>query len=70
MTNTLPPAPEYTPRSKFYHIHIETIWSREQIVLRGIKIVKVDTHEQLGDIFTKDLSKVVFEYLRLKLCGW
>ncbi len=66
LANTLPP--EYTPRSKFYHI--ETIWFREQIVLRGIEVVKVDTHEQLGDIFTKDLSKVVFEYLRLKLCGW
>ncbi len=40
LSNTLPP--EYTPRSKFYHI--ETIWFREQIVLRGIKILKVDTH--------------------------
>ncbi len=66
LANTIPP--ECTPRSKFYHI--ETIWFREQIVLRGIEVVKIDTHEQLGDIFTKDLSKVVFEYLRLKLCGW
>ncbi len=36
LANALPP--EYTPRSKFYHI--ETIWFREQIVLRGIKILK------------------------------
>ena len=64
--NTIPP--EYTPRSKFFHL--ETIWFREQIVKRGIKLIKVDTTEQLGDIFTKGLSRVVFEYLRKKLMGW
>eukprot|EP00573_Skeletonema_grethae_P001661 CAMPEP_0201687032 /NCGR_PEP_ID=MMETSP0578-20130828/1253_1 /ASSEMBLY_ACC=CAM_ASM_000663 /TAXON_ID=267565 /ORGANISM="Skeletonema grethea, Strain CCMP 1804" /LENGTH=225 /DNA_ID=CAMNT_0048171149 /DNA_START=1101 /DNA_END=1776 /DNA_ORIENTATION=+ len=66
LAKTLPP--EFTPRSKFYHI--ETIWVREQINLRGIKVEKIDTHEQLGDIFTKGLSREVFEYLREKLCGW
>ena len=39
-------------------------WVREQkIVTRGIKLVKVDTKEQLGDIFTKGLVKVAFDYL-------
>ena len=66
LANTLPP--EYTPRSKFYHI--ETIWFREQINLRGINVVAVPTKEQLGDIFTKGLSVEAFEYLRLRLCGW
>ena len=66
LANTIPP--EYTSRSKFYHI--ETIWFREQIHQRNIKLVKVETKEQLGDIFTKGLTKVAFEYLRMKLCGW
>ena len=66
LANTLPP--EFTPRSKFYHI--ETIWFREQINLRGIKVNKVATVDQLGDIFTKGLSRQQFEYLRNQLCGW
>ena len=37
---------------------------------RGIKLVKTDTLEQLGDIFTKDLPKTTFEYLRKNLMGW
>ena len=60
--------PEYTPRSKYYHI--KTIWFREEVVKRGIKLLKIETVEQLGDIFTKGLSKVTFEYLRRKLMGW
>ena len=66
LANTIPP--EYTPRSKFYHI--ETIWFREQINLRGIKVNKIATVDQLGDIFTKGLSREQFEYLREQLCGW
>ena len=60
--------PQYTPRSK--HYAIKTIWFREQIVKRCIKLVKIDTIEQLGDIFTKGLGKVVFEYLCKRLMGW
>jgi hypothetical protein len=66
LAETLPP--QFTPRSKFYAL--KTIWFREQIVLRGIKLFKIETVEQLGDIFTKPLSKVTFEYLRKKLMGW
>jgi transposase InsO family protein len=60
--------PEHTPRSKFFHL--ETVWFREEIVKRCIELKKVVTTDQLGDMFTKGLSKVVFEYLRFKLCGW
>ena len=60
--------PDYLPRSKFFHL--EYVWFREQIVTRGIKLVKVDTKEQLGDIFTKGLVKVAFDYLRERLLGW
>ena len=66
LAETLPP--QFTPRSK--HYAIKTVWFREQIVMRGIKLVKIDTIEQLGDMFTKSLSKVVFENLRKKLMGW
>jgi len=66
LAETLPP--QFTPRSK--HYAIKTIWFREQIVMRKIKLVKIDTVEQLGDLFTKGLTRVTFEYLRRKLLGW
>ena len=49
---------QYTPQSK--HYAIRTIWFHEEIVKRGIKLVKIDTVEQLGDMFTKALPTVIF----------
>ena len=66
LAETLPP--QFTPRSK--HYAIKTIWFREQIVLRRIRLFKIDTVEQLGDMFTKGLPRATFEYLRRKLLGW
>jgi hypothetical protein len=66
LAKTLPP--QFTPRSKYYAI--KTIWFREEIFKRGIQLHKIDTVEQLGDIFTKGLTRVVFEYLRKKIMGW
>jgi hypothetical protein len=45
---------------------------REHIVSSDtpISLVKTETKEQLGDIFTKGLGRVQFEYLRKKLMGW
>ena len=60
--------PEYTPRSK--HYHTKTIRFREACVKRGIKLLKIETVEQLGDLFAKSLPKITFEYLRSKLMGW
>jgi hypothetical protein len=60
--------PQFTPRSKYYAI--KTIWFREEIHKRGINLLKIDTTEQLGDIFTKGLSQPTFEYLRSKITGW
>ena len=60
--------PEYTLRSK--HYHTKTIWFREECVKRGIKLLKIEMVEQLGDLFTKGLPKITFEYLRRKLMGW
>jgi hypothetical protein len=65
LAETLPP--QFTPRSK--HYAIKTIWFQEQIVLRGIRLVKIDTVEQLGDMFTNGLPGATFEYLRKKLMG-
>ena len=66
LAETLPP--QYTPRSK--HYEIKTVWFREAIVKRGIKLLKIATTKQLGNIFTKSLPKATFEYLRKKLMGW
>ena len=66
LAETLPP--QFTPCSK--HYALKTIWFREEIVKRGIKLFKIPTVEQLGDIFTKSLSKITFEYLCKKIMGW
>ena len=66
LAETLPP--QFTPRSKYYAT--KTIWFREEIHKRGIKLLKIDTTEQLGDIFTKGLAQPAFEYLRSKIIGW
>lgn len=66
LANTLPP--QFTPASK--HYAVKTHWFREQIIRRGIQVLKIATTEQLGDICTKCLPQATFEYLRKKLMGW
>ncbi len=66
LANTLPP--QFTPQSKYYAS--KTIWFRKEFHKQGIKLLKIDTAKQLGDIFTKGLVQVTFEYLRKKLIGW
>ena len=63
LAETLPP--QFTPRRK--HYAIKTVWFREQTVTREILLVKIDTADQLGDMFTKGLGKIPFEYLRKKI---
>ena len=57
-----------TPRSKHYALKYH--WFCEQIGPRNVQLVKIDTKDQLGDIFTKGLSPIPFKHLRLKLMGW
>jgi hypothetical protein len=57
-----------TPRSKHYAVKYH--WFREHIGPRNIKIIKIPTESQLGDLFTKGLCRVKFERLRKKLMGW
>ncbi len=48
LAKTLPP--QFTSWSK--HYHAKTIWFWEEIVKRGIKLLKISTTEQLGDLIT------------------
>jgi hypothetical protein len=60
--------PQFTLRSKYYAT--KTIWFREDIHKRGIKLLKIGTTEQLGDIFTKGLAQPTFEYFQSIIIGW
>jgi len=66
LAKTLPP--QFTPRSKYYTI--KTIWFHEEIHKRCAQLLKINTVEQFGDIFTKGLVQVMFEYLWRKFIGW
>jgi hypothetical protein len=57
-----------TPRSKHYAIKYH--WFREHIGPRHIQLVKIATDDQLGDLFTKGLTKLKFSWLQKKLMGW
>ena len=66
LAKTLPP--QFIPRHKYYAIKI--LWLREEIFKRDIHLNKIDTVVLLGDIFTKGLTRVVFEYLQKKIKEW
>ena len=57
-----------TPRSKHYAIKYH--WFREHIGPRRIQLVNISSDDQLGDLFTKGLSRVKFARLGKKLMGW
>ena len=59
LAETLPA--QSTPRSKYYAAM--TNWFCEEINKRGINMLKIDTTEQLGDMFIKGLAQPMFEYL-------
>jgi hypothetical protein len=42
----------------------------KEIHRQNIHLLKIDTIEQLGDIFTKGSAHVPFEYLWMKIIGW
>ena len=66
LAKTFPP--QFTPRSKYYAS--KTIWFREEINKRGIKMLKIDTDEQMGDMFTKGFPRSTFDYLQKNIIGW
>ena len=66
LVKTLPP--QFTPCSK-YHV-TKTIWFCKKIQTNCFQLLKINTVKQLGDIFTKGLVQVIFEYLWKKIIGW
>jgi hypothetical protein len=56
-----------TPRSKFYDSKVH--WFRSHLN-EDMTVMKVSTEEQLADLFTKPLSKEIFQRLRKELMGW
>ena len=62
-------APNISPRTK--HIAVKYHFFREAVgEKKGIHIMKIDTTDQIADMFTKGLPVAQFQYLRKKLIGW
>ena len=61
---------QHTVRSKFYDVRVH--WFRE--ILHGpdskMSLQKVDTTDQIADLYTKPLPRDTFERLRKLLMGW
>ncbi|KAL7529266.1 hypothetical protein ACHAWF_002909 [Thalassiosira exigua] len=45
-----------TPRSKHYAVKYH--WFRSELEPRGVVLTKIESNEQLGDIFTKGLGQI------------
>ena len=60
--------PRYRPRTK--HIAVKYHHFRSHVKSGRIKILPIDTREQIADQFTKGLSTDTFRYLRFQLLGW
>ena len=52
--------------------HIATKYFRfkDEVHAGNLKVTKVDTRENISDMFTKPLNRDTFEYLRKKFMGW
>ena len=65
---TLAQAPKMTSRTK--HIAIKYHHFREAVRNKILKIKRVDTKDQLADVFTKPTDLHTFEHLRKNIMGW
>ena len=59
---------KFTPRTK--HIAIKYHHFRKYVAGKTISISPIDTKDQLADIFTKPLDRVIFRKIRLLLMVW
>ena len=59
---------QHTARSKFYDCKVH--WFRSLLKPNSITVTKVDTKEQIADLFTKPLPRDTFQYLRRLMIGW
>ena len=55
--------PRMTPRSKHYAVKYHWFQNRVNREGLGIKLLKIDTKDQLGDIFTKLMPRATFNFL-------
>jgi histone deacetylase 1/2 len=60
--------PKISPQNR--HFAVKYHFFREHVARGDIQIIKVTTHEQKADIFTKGLVKEVFVAIRKLLMGW
>ena len=60
--------PKLRPRTK--HINIVYHHFREHVRKKKVKINRIDTEDQIADIFTKPLAQNLFVKHRMKLLGW
>ena len=60
----------FTPHSKHYALSLH--WFRSKVFdpSNNISVVKIDSKDQLGDMFTKGLGTEDFVRLRARLMGW
>ena len=61
-------SPKFTPQTK--HVAIKYHHFRSFVADKTLAILPTDTKDQLADIFTKPLDKVIFTQLRKSLMGW
>ena len=61
-------SPKFTPRTK--HIAIKYHHFRKHVSDKTIAIFPISTTDQLADIFTKPLDRIVFTKLRKQIMGW
>ena len=61
---------QHTARSKFYDVRVH--WFREHLHApnSNMSALKIDTKDQLADLFTKPLPRETFERPRMMLMGW
>jgi hypothetical protein len=55
------------PRSKHYVVKYH--WFREYIGPHNIQLIKINTKDQLGGLFTKGLDKIALKRLKKQLMG-
>ena len=61
---------QHISRSKFYDNKVHWFRSHLRDGTGRITVEKIDTKDQVADLFTKPLAREPFERLRLKLMGW
>ena len=60
--------PKNRPRTK--HIAVKYHHFREAVRSKTLIVKRVDTLNQLADIFTKPLARIPLEHLRMRIQGW